>query len=156
MRNLCVLFCTLAGCWTAPDPELVQLSESTALAQQGEQAFAEGRYQAAIDAFVAARKLSPDNPNLALWQAKTESESGDNAAAVAVLDELIESAAGAGLQVVHHNRAAYLMRMGRDNQAIVSLAYAHRRGLVDPDVVVRDPDFLRLQEQGVLQFMHLR
>ena len=156
MRNWIVLVLSMTACWTSPDPVLVQLSASTELANQGEKAFSEGRYNAAIEAFVKARALSPNNPNLALWQAKTAAESGDNEMAVAVLDELIQTPAGAGLQVVHHNRAAYLMRMGRDNQAIVSLAHAHRRGLVDPEMVVNDPDFKSLQEQGVLQFMNLR
>ena len=156
MRNWIVLILSMTGCWTSPDPALVQLSASTELAQEGERAFAEGSFDAAIVAFTKARALSPNNPNLALWQAMAASESGDNEGAVAVLDELIETPVGAGLQVVHHNRAAYLMRMGRDNQAIVSLAYAHRRGLVDPEIVVNDPDFKALQDQGVLQFLHLR
>jgi hypothetical protein len=83
-------------------------------------------------------------------------ESGDNTVAVQVLDALIETPVGAELQAAHHNRAAYLMRMGRANQAVVSLAHAHRRGLINPEIVVNDPDFQLLQEQGVLQFLHRR
>jgi hypothetical protein len=83
-------------------------------------------------------------------------ESGDNTVAVQVLDALIETPVGAELQVAHHNRAAYLMRMGRTNQAVVSLAHAHRRGFINPEIVMSDPDFQSLREQGVLLFLNPR
>jgi Flp pilus assembly protein TadD len=154
-RSFALLLC-MTGCWTAPDPALLQLSESTELARQGEEALADGRYGESIAAFVKARSLSPENPNLALWHAMAASESGDNTVAVQVLDALIETPVGAELQVAHHNRAAYLMRMGRANQALVSLAHAHRRGLINPEIVMSDPDFQSLREQGVLLFLNPR
>lgn len=143
----------LASCVDATDPQLIAVGESTALATKAESAFLNGDYAGALVQFRRARALAPRDTNLGLWEASTLAESGDAVNAVIVLDALIAMHGDTVLPVAEQNRAAYLMRLGRTNQALVSLASAHRSGRINAQSVLADPDFTPLKEGGWLLFL---
>ncbi len=109
-----------------------------------------GDAAAARSAFAAAREKSPD-PLLAAWEAKALAAAGDREAAVTLLAEVL--ARSPDFVVARYNRAAWLVALGRPDEAAPELARALAGGAADPLDVLEDPDFATVLDHPAFTFL---
>jgi len=100
--------------------------------------------------FAAARKKSPD-PLLGAWEAKALAASGDREGAVALLADVLT--ARPDFAVARYNRAAWLVALGRPDEAAPELARALADKAADPLDVLEDPDFATVLDHPAFAFL---
>lgn len=139
------------------DPELRAQKHAMDAWHEGQEALAAGDADRAIAAFARAREAQPDDPLLAAWQARAMAADGDLDGAVDLLG--IAVATHPRFAEARYNRAAYLARLGRLEEAGPELARAiedgaarSREAMVDPDFAphLDDPAFAFLPDEMLL------
>lgn len=120
------------------EPELRDRARSLAAWEDGVAALEAGDPGAARADLQQAREAW-DGPVLMAWEARAAAESGDLEGAVGLLDEAL--ALQPGLAEARYNRAAYLARLGRLEEAGRELRVALDAGARPAREVLEDPDF---------------
>lgn len=134
-----VLLAILAGCGSR-EPALTAQKSALDAWRRGQTALTAGDPKGAAAAFDEALGFQPDDPLLLAWKAKALADQGDLDAAIAVMDRVL--AANPGLVEARYNRAAWLARLGKPDDAAVDLELALAGGLEKlPRDVLDDPDF---------------
>lgn len=138
--RLGVVFLMLTGCWGGgPDPDLVSRRQALDAWERGVAAIEAGDGGAAEQAFVEAQRHRPGDPLLRAWQARAQAEDGQIERAIETLDHVLEAAPT--FAEARYNRAAWLARAGRVEEAGPELARALEDGGIDPREVLEDVDF---------------
>lgn len=149
--GLWLMACGQGAPWTracTSDPQLrAQLAAADAW-DQGKAALSAGQTDAAVARFAAAQALDPASPSLPAWRARALELGGDDAAAVAVLDQAL----GRFPDDVdlRFNRAALRARRGDLEGAGADLRRLVRAGAVRPSEAATDPDLAALQQVPAL------
>jgi hypothetical protein len=140
------------ACTTPRDPEGEALEASLDAWEGGMAALEDGRPADARTSFESARRSRPDDPLLFAWEAHAAARAGDLDGAIALLDRALEQ--DPGFVEARYNRAAYLARAGRPEDAAVELERAFAGGLArTPLQVVDDPDFARWRDHAAFAEM---
>ncbi len=126
----------LAGC---ADKELAPLKGALDDYSRGRAALDAGHADAAVEAFVEARKGDPASAVLALWEARARAATGDVGAAEALATAVIAEHPDAGL--AWYNRAAWRVRLGHPDAAADDLRHAIVLGARSPYEAALDDDF---------------
>ncbi len=135
---------------TRPDPELVATAQALQAYRRGH-ALLDTAPEEALDAFRDAAAARPDEPVLRGWIAAAQARSGDLETAIATLDAVL--AQHPHFAEAHYNRAAWLARLGRFDDAERALATALRLGASSPREAVTDPDFMPHIADGRFPFL---
>ncbi|MEZ4321414.1 MAG: tetratricopeptide repeat protein [Myxococcota bacterium] len=139
------------------DPELGGQKRALDAWIVGRDALEAGDPVRAADAFAKAHDAEPDDPLLEAWQARALADQGELEAAVALLHDVLVRAPR--FAEARYNRAAYLARLGRLEEAGPELARAiddgaarSREAMVDPDFVphLADPAFAFLPDEMLI------
>lgn len=134
----------------APDPALVPLGRALAAWEEGERRLAAGDVAGAQDKLAEASAVSP-SPLLTAWEAKAKADGGDVEGAIALLDRALTAAPD--FSEARYNRAAYLARLDRPEEAAAELGRAIQGGASSPLAVLEDPDFARLLGHPAFEFL---
>lgn len=137
------------GC-NQPDPVLVAQKEAAALADEGEAKLAAGDAAGARERFAAAR-ATHDAPLLAAWEATAMARAGDLEGATQLAAKALERAPT--LAAARYNRAAWLVGLGRPDEAGPELQRALADGAAVPLEVLDDPDFASVLDHGAFSFL---
>lgn len=135
---------------TEPDPVLDPVKASLLASQRGEALLADGKAAEAEAAFAEAREHK-EHPVLAAWQAQALAERGALEPAVALLGDVLVMAPE--LAVARYNRAAYLARLGRTEDAAAELSRAIADGAATAREAAADPDFAGLRGHPHFPFL---
>jgi hypothetical protein len=141
----------LAACSRPPaDPELVSRRDALARWEEGKAKVDADDFAGARTAFAAAYGVRPD-PLLRAWEAEALAGSGDLEGAVALLGQLLETSPG--FAVARYNRAAWLVRLGRREEAARELERALEAKAIEPLGVLADPDFAPVLDDPLFSFL---
>jgi tetratricopeptide (TPR) repeat protein len=135
---------------TTGDPEQMATREAVAAFREGREAL-EADPEAALASFRQARDHRPFDPVLRAWEAMAVARTGDLEAAVAILDELI--AADPRFAEARYNRAAWLARLGRLDEAGEELRRALALGAAREREAMTDPDFFPHLDHPAFAFL---
>lgn len=139
----------LLGCDRTP-PELVAAREAVAQWREGEARLQAGDPDAAAAIFAEARRTL-DHPVLTLWHARAVAEGGNLIGAVALLDQVLKLPDPP--PEARYNRAAYLARLDRPEEAGPELEAALSEGGLSALVALEDPDFAALRAHPAFAFL---
>lgn len=121
------------------DKELAPLKGALDDYSRGRAALEAGENEAAVAAFVEARRGDPTSAVLALWEARARAAGGDVAGAEALATGVIAEHPDAGL--AWYNRAAWRVRLGHQDAAADDLRRAITLGARSPYEAALDEDF---------------
>ncbi|GDX79979.1 hypothetical protein LBMAG42_17900 [Deltaproteobacteria bacterium] len=121
------------------DKELAPLKGALDDYSRGRAALEAGEKEAAVAAFVEARRGDPGSAVLALWEARARAATGDVAGAEALATGVIAEHPDAGL--AWYNRAAWRVRLGHHDAAADDLRHAIVLGARSPYEAALDEDF---------------
>lgn len=151
MRNAWIVSCLLGCVGSSPSPELVSASRSLQEWRAGSEHLANGDAAGALASFDRALQSRPDDPLLLAWRGRALAEGGDLSGAVGAMDAALARAPS--FAEAAYNRAAYLARLGRVDEAGVALKHALSLGAADPRDVLQDPDFMPHLDHVALAFL---
>lgn len=133
-----------------PDPALVAQREATALAEAAEARLVAGDPAGARAGFAAARGKH-DAPLLQAWEGVAAARAGKLAEAVDLAGDALSRAPT--LAAARYNRAAWLVQLGREDEAGPELERALADGAADALDVLDDPDFAGVLDHPAFQFL---
>ncbi len=125
------------GCG-APAERIARLEASLGLWEEGVQALEVGDPGAAVEAFSSAILKDPASPEIWLWKGRALAEAGDLEGAIQAAGQVL--ARRPDHPVARYNRACWLARQGRLEEAAGDLARVLEEGGVDRLDAARDPD----------------
>jgi hypothetical protein len=129
----------LASCSEPADPVLEARASASAAWSDGVARLEAGDAEGARARFREARGRAPSDVLLLAWEAKAAADAGALEDAVLLLDEALSREPD--LAAARYNKAAYLARLGRIEQAGPELERALDDGAAPPRDVLDDPDF---------------
>ena len=139
MAGVIALALLLLGC---ADPALARYREALDAYGEGRAALAAGKTADAAAAFGRVAERDPDSATAVGWRAWALDQGGDDAGALAVLDEgLARFPSDPNLR---YNRAALRARSGALDGAAEDLRVLYASGALDPAEAGDDPDFAAL------------
>lgn len=149
--RLALLFVFIGCSSPQQDPELVRLKTTLDLWESGVAYLDKGETLEAQVAFREALKSAPDDVILKVWWARSLAASGHQEAAVRVLDSvlLVEPS----FAEARYNKAAYLTRMGKVDEAAPVLKRALEDGAATSYDVLEDPDFRNWVDDPAFSFL---
>lgn len=106
---------------------------------------------AALKAFREAEEVFPEDPVLAAWVAQAEARRGELSTAIRSIETVLEQ--WPRFAVGHYNRAAWLARAGRPDEAAVALGLALQLGAATEREAVQDPDFVPFLDHPAFAFL---
>jgi hypothetical protein len=152
IRHLGLAIVLLGGCtWEQPDPDLITRRRALDAWEEGKAALELGRAGAARAHFEAALEARPGDPLLEAWRARAEAATGDLDTAIATLDVVLRKRPA--FAEARYNRAAYLARAGRLDEAGPELERALAAGGFEARAVLDDPDFQPHLDHPALSFL---
>ena len=133
------------------DPQLEALRSALQFWEAGVEYMERGQPHEAQVAFKEALREDPDDLILKVWWAKSLAAAGHLEAAARVLDAvLIEEP---GFVEARYNKAAYLTRMGKVDEAAPELHKALDEGAATSYDVLDDPDFQEWLDDPAFSFL---
>jgi len=111
----------------------------------------DGKVAEATAELERAHQELPDDPVITAWLARSVAVQGDLVRAIDLLARVV--AARPDFAVARYNRAAYLARAGRIDEAAPELERAIRDGAAPARDVLDDPDFAPWLEHPALSFL---
>lgn len=141
----------LWACGTSGDPQLRGVSEAVRAWDRGAELLEAGDPGGARAAFAEARTHRPGDALLGAWEARAAAADGDLDGAIALLDAVLAEAPD--LAQARYNRAAYLARAGRADEAAADLRRAVDDGAARSRDVLSDPDFSGLLQHEAFGFL---
>ena len=132
----------------AVDPDLRAKREAVDAFERAKAQLEAGDAVGARRAFAALPEV---HPIVAAWEARAAARSGDIEGAVTTLGTLLEEHPTLG--VARYNRAAYLARLGRLDEAGRDLQVAIELGAADVRQAMADADFAPHLEHPALRFL---
>ncbi len=130
------------------DPQLAQLSEALQHYDAGRAAVEQGDWAGAAVSFAAASARHPESPTLLGWHALALMETGQDAAARALLDRAVAN--HPDVLDLRYNRAVLAARTGDLQRAAADLRYLYSQSLLDPTEAGEDPAFAPLAQDPAL------
>ncbi len=128
----------LAAC-SGPSPDLVAARAAVSAWDAGVDHLDGGEPDAAIEDFERGLSARPGDVLLLAWRARAEAESGQVDRAVTTLDAVLSLRPD--FAEARYNRAAYIARLGRIEEAAEELSRALADGARRPEDVLGDSDF---------------
>lgn len=145
------LWLALIGCGSGADSQRGAVRRALAHADKAEALLSDGRAVEATAELERAHEDLPDDPVIAAWLARALATQGELARAIDLLARVV--AAHPDFATARYNRAAYLARAGRMDEAAVDLQRAIRDGARPARDVLDDPDFAPWLEHSALAFL---
>jgi len=133
------------------DPELRAQRNAITAWREGKAALESGDAEGALERFESARTHQPDDPVVAAWVASAHAKNGDLEGAVEGLGGVLESSPH--FAEARYNRAAYLARLGRLDEAGAELSWALDDGAARARQAMVDPDFAPHLEHPAFAFL---
>lgn len=118
---------------------------------EGAAALQAGRPAEAREHFQRAHELRPDDATPVAWEARALADEGKLEEAVDLLGELLQRYPG--FAEARYNRAAYLARLGRVEEAAPELRLAIDQGATTSRAVLLDPDFQPWLDHPTMRFL---
>ncbi|MFT4626017.1 MAG: hypothetical protein ACI8PZ_004688 [Myxococcota bacterium] len=140
----------ITGC-DRPPPDLVAARMASEAWKRGVGHLDEGAPAEASAEFEQGLAARPGDVLLLAWRARAEAEAGRLDDAIATMDLVL--AARRDFSEARYNRAAYLARAGRLDEAGRDLRMALDGGVTRPEDVLADPDFQRHLDHPALAFL---
>ncbi len=138
-----MIWVALFACFSG-DPALDQERRALDAWRQGVTALEDREYEKAQQRFAEARPLSKEDPLVIAWEAKALADQGQLEKAVEVLEQALK--VQPDFPEARYNRAAYLCRLQRPEDAAAELQIAFEQGVsVTPRQTLLDPDFAAWQ-----------
>ena len=136
---------------SGPEPELLAVKNAVDAWDDGVEALDAGEAEQAVSDFQRGLAARPDDVLLLAWRARAEAGAGHLEVAVDTLEQVLR--ARPDFVEARYNRAAYLARLGRLNEAGPELRLALEGGAGRPEDVLGDPDFVAHLGHPALQFL---
>lgn len=133
------------------DPELARDRRALDAWREGRTLLESKRAGPALEAFQRAVAERPEDPVLGAWEASARASTGDLDGAIERIDGVLDSHPRFALG--HYNRAAWLARSGRPDDAGVALALALELGAARDREAIADPDFRRWLQHPAFAFL---